>query len=846
MATLHLAVAVVFGIINYGFAMLTVNVNPQRVLLKKGSAVVIDCAASGTAKPVTITWQYDGAAVVNTDEIKIFPNNTLYIKTLRHSNKGRYVCEAKIDSAHSTSATVKVEIAVIRKIPKMKDMIEFTGKDVTIECPEPYKPSNPEPVVRWTADGKPMPKDSRYSFGKRSLKISGLKKEDTHNYTCINENVAGTRNQTMHLQVYVPGQLKVSPKYLEKVEEHEARFHCVSFAVPPFPSKDFKWTKDNKLTIISNDRISVFPNGTLRIKKVQPSDNGTYACSSTMTSSSLQRLDYKDSFNLRVLKYLKFENGIVEKTKFLDRKSSKLQSIRCAFKGDGFVNIRWSKTGLAKLPSRMKKIGNSLIISDLQFKDGGEYTCMVNGRYNTINGKINVKVIEGAEFTKKPKNITLKEGGSGQTVCNGIGTPKPKISWAKAEADTALPKNFKVVKNTTLVVTNAELSNAGTYFCMIANGPTSSNVEFEVIVEKSDGNKDGKKGQASMGRTVGIAVGCAGAYILLVIGLMIYCRSRRARMLSRQGNIATEIEDGEFNKDLLPNGDEEYPMNGDLKNLEQWHFPREDIIKERNLGSGKYGKVYLAKARGINEGEIEVLVAVKELAAENEEARQAFDQELDMLMQLKHPNVIKLLGVSMKEFPLLMITEYSEHGDLKEFLVDSSKSGDAVSIASKIKVCSEIANAMDHLSANGIIHHDLACRNCLVVSKDCHVKVAFFSLSDDTYEADYCLYNGAHVPLRWLSPEALLDASYSEKSGVWAFGVVIWEIFSNGKQPYADKGNEEIIKSIKKKNQLETIKEMPDQLTSIMKDCLRRNPAERPKFADIVTKFEEMPGDSNV
>ena len=104
----------------------------------------------------------------------------------------------------------------------------------------------------------------------------------------------------------VPGQLKVSPKYSQKVEEHEARFHCVSFAVPPFPSKDFKWTKNNKLTIISNDRISVFPNGTLRIKKVQPSDNGTYACSSTMTSSSLQRLDYKDSFNLRVLSKLSY------------------------------------------------------------------------------------------------------------------------------------------------------------------------------------------------------------------------------------------------------------------------------------------------------------------------------------------------------------------------------------------------------------------------------------------------------------------------------------------------------------------------------------------------------------
>lgn len=77
----------------------------------------------------------------------------------------------------------------------------------------------------------------------------------------------------------------------------------------------------------------------------------------------------------------------------------------------------------------------------------------------------------------------MKEGGTGQTVCDGIGKPRPRITWAKAESDPNLPKNFKVVKNTTLVVSNAILSNAGTYFCMIANGPTSRNVEFEVIVQ---------------------------------------------------------------------------------------------------------------------------------------------------------------------------------------------------------------------------------------------------------------------------------------------------------------------------------------------------------------------------
>ena len=70
-----------------------------------------------------------------------------------------------------------------------------------------------------------------------------------------------------------------------------------------------------------------------------------------------------------------------------------MQSIRCAFEGDGFLNIQWRKTGLAKLPSRMKKSGNSLIINDPQFKDGGEYTCTVNGKYNTIDGKVRVQVI---------------------------------------------------------------------------------------------------------------------------------------------------------------------------------------------------------------------------------------------------------------------------------------------------------------------------------------------------------------------------------------------------------------------------------------------------------------------
>lgn len=352
-----------------------------------------------------------------------------------------------------------------------------------------------------------------------------------------------------------------------------------------------------------------------------------------------------------------------------------------------------------------------------------------------------------------------------------------------------------------------------------------------------------------MGRTVGIAVGCAGAYIVLVIGLMIYCRSRRSRMLKNQGNVMTEIEDGDFNKDLLENGDDEYPMNGDLKNLDKWQFPREDLTELDTLGHGKLGKVYTANARGIRDGSADVLVAVKQLTKTNENAREAFDSELDMLCQLKHENVIKLLGVCTNEYPVLIITEYSEHGNLKECLNGTKKNGKrpvSMNTSQKLNICSQIAMGMEYLSANRIIHQDLACRNVLVLSKNLDVKVAFFSLNEDLYKDDYFMFNGTHVPLRWLSPEALFDESYSEKSGAWAFAVVIWEVYSSCKQPYPNMSDEEVVKSRRKDLNLDRPDGCPDEMYALMMNCCRNNPDERPKFSEVVATIAEIPIDSNV
>ena len=93
-----------------GFAELTVTVNPPRVIQVKSSSVMIDCTASGTAKTPTITWSIEGSPIQNTEDRKVFSNNTLYIRSLTKAYRGSYVCAANVDK-QTITAVVKVDIA---------------------------------------------------------------------------------------------------------------------------------------------------------------------------------------------------------------------------------------------------------------------------------------------------------------------------------------------------------------------------------------------------------------------------------------------------------------------------------------------------------------------------------------------------------------------------------------------------------------------------------------------------------------------------------------------------------------------------------------------------------------
>lgn len=276
------------------------------------------------------------------------------------------------------------------------------------------------------------------------------------------------------------------------------------------------------------------------------------------------------------------------------------------------------------------------------------------------------------------------------------------------------------------------------------------------------------------------------------------------------------------------------------------------------LGEDRFGKVYKGHLFGTAPGEQTQTVAIKTLKDKVEVAlREEFKHEAMMRSRLQHPNIVCLLGTVTKEQPMSMVFSYSPLSDLHEFLVMRSPHSDVGSTdddktvkstleqADFLHIVTQIAAGMEYLSSHHVVHKDMAARNILVFDK-LTVKISDLGLFREVYSADYYkLVGNSLLPIRWMSPEAVAYGKCTIDSDIWSYGVVLWEIFSYGLQPYCGYSNQDVIEMIRNRQLLLCPDECPSWIYSLMLECWNEFPARRPRFKDIHTRLRTWENMSN-
>ena len=190
---------------------------------------------------------------------------------------------------------------------------------------------------------------------------------------------------------------------------------------------------------------------------------------------------------------------------------------------------------------------------------------------------------------------------------------------------------------------------------------------------------------------------------------------------------------------------------------------------------------------------------------------------------------------------------------MKQYLVSA---GDGVtglrppSTAERLSLCHGVVLAMKHIAGMKMAHGDLATRN-LLVTANFDVKVSNASLCVDAFSHEYIVHRRRPLPLRWAAPETVLQPGdrATPPADVWAFGVVIWELFTpRCPLPLADRSDAEVLAMLEllaggsgsAKCLLSCPLNCPEPVWDIARRCMVRSPAARPKFSDILTDLDDM------
>ncbi|VDD76352.1 unnamed protein product [Mesocestoides corti] len=241
-------------------------------------------------------------------------------------------------------------------------------------------------------------------------------------------------------------------------------------------------------------------------------------------------------------------------------------------------------------------------------------------------------------------------------------------------------------------------------------------------------------------------------------------------------------------------------------------------VHDGSIAKGSFGEVALAEHKS--------KVAIKRIHQDSSHALVGA-MEIAVLLELaKTPNdnLIQLVGWYLDTDALCIVTEYTSGGNLADYI-----------LMDFCEFARQIANGMQVLEERKIQHRNLAARNILLDANK-RPKIAGFGRS----RPQGSHFTSGDIAIKWAAMEVIEDGSkYTLSSDVWSYGVVLWEIYSVACLPYREVDDSQLLEHLKAGHRLERPLDTPDSMYSIMQECWRERPSDRPTFSNIFSRLNK-------
>ncbi|KAF3698932.1 Tyrosine-protein kinase Lyn [Channa argus] len=251
-----------------------------------------------------------------------------------------------------------------------------------------------------------------------------------------------------------------------------------------------------------------------------------------------------------------------------------------------------------------------------------------------------------------------------------------------------------------------------------------------------------------------------------------------------------------------------------------WEISKDSIKMVKKLGAGQFGEVWMAYYNNTTK------VAVKTLKPGTMTV-EAFMDEANVMKTLQHHRLVRLYAVVTVTEPIYIITEFMANGSLLDFL--KTNEGCRLQLPKLTDFSAQIAEGMAYIEKRNYIHRDLRAANVLV-SESLLCKIADFGLARVIEDDEYSAREGAKFPIKWTAPEAINYGSFTIKSDMWSFGVLLYEIITYGKIPYPGMSKVEVMSSVQRGYRMPRPDTCPPELYEIMMSCWKNKPEDRPTF----------------